>query len=114
MERIFAIRFFGICLKDKYRRQSTEHRKATKRQRTERKKRRDLCARMVLDNISIFYVDYQKLQNLPNNLKRYRRILGLTQKEVGERPGIILTRVSHWENGVTAEPYQIYQALYVI
>ncbi len=46
-------------------------------------------------------MDYQKYRNIPNRLRMYRRIIGLSQKQVGERLGIDPDWVSHWENGDT-------------
>lgn len=44
-------------------------------------------------------VDYRKYRYLPNSLRKYRKALGLTQKEVGERLHIDPDWISHWEKG---------------
>lgn len=45
-------------------------------------------------------MDYQKYRNVPNRLRMYRRLLGLTQKEVGEQLGIDPDWLSRWESGI--------------
>jgi transcriptional regulator with XRE-family HTH domain len=44
-------------------------------------------------------MDYPRYRHLPNTLRRHRRALGLTQKEVGERLHIDPDWISHWESG---------------
>lgn len=44
-------------------------------------------------------MDYSRYRRLPNALRKHRKAMGLTQKEVGERLHIDPDWISHWENG---------------
>jgi len=47
----------------------------------------------------IIDMDYKKYRHIPNSLKRYRKNMDLTQRELGERLHIDPDWISHWENG---------------
>ncbi len=44
-------------------------------------------------------MDYSRYRHLPNALRKHRKALGLTQKDVGEQLHIDPDWISHWENG---------------
>ncbi len=46
-------------------------------------------------------MEYEKYRHIPNSLRMYRRITGLSQKEVGERLGIDPDWLCRWESGDT-------------
>lgn len=46
-------------------------------------------------------MNYPAYKNIPNTLKRYREVTGLSQKAIAERIGVDPTWLSRWESGST-------------
>jgi DNA-binding XRE family transcriptional regulator len=46
-------------------------------------------------------MEYQTYKNLPNTLRKYRKITGLSQKVLADLVGVDPTWLSHWESGDT-------------